>query len=70
MTGSSAGLGWPCIRPEPAISRVYAPRDTDLDTVVRVASTRGGVASCCAADKDAVGLGAYEVRRATAGTGT
>ncbi len=45
--------------------RVYASRDTDLDTVVRVAGTRWGIESSFEAAKGEVGLDEYEVRSAT-----
>lgn len=41
--------------------RVYAPRDTALDTMVRVAGTRW----CIEVAKGEVGLDEYEVRSAT-----
>ena len=47
--------------------RVYAPRDTDRDTGVRVAGTRGCIESRFEAAKGEVGLDEYEVRRATGG---
>ena len=45
--------------------RVHAPRDTALDTVVRVAGTRGCIESGFEAAKQEVGLDEYEVRSAT-----
>ena len=45
--------------------RVYAPRDTDLDTVVRVAGTRWCIENGFEAAKQEVGLDEYEVRSAT-----
>ena len=47
--------------------RVYAPRDTDWDTVVQVAGTCGCVESSFETAKGEVGLDAYEVRNATGG---
>jgi len=44
---------------------VYAPRDTELETVVRVAGTRGCIESDFKAAKQEVGLDEYEVRSAT-----
>ena len=45
--------------------RVYAPRDTELATVVRVAGTRWCIESGFEAAKQEVGLDEYEVRSAT-----
>ena len=45
--------------------RVHAPRNTDLDTVVRVAGTRWCIESGFEAAKQETGLDEYEVRSAT-----
>lgn len=45
--------------------RVYAPRDTALDTVVWVTGTRWCIESGFEASKQEVGLDEYEVRSAT-----
>ena len=41
---------------------VFAPHESSLETVVRVAGSRWTVESCCEAAKGEVGLDQYEVR--------